>query len=91
LKSCLARQRSANAAVAALFGRRDSPDRADSLRLKTVQNLAEEAGCAFFNPWATDGHREWVTGRDAIPSPLAGLGVGAARRRPALIAETGDH
>jgi hypothetical protein len=54
LRRCLAGQRSGNAAVVALVGRADFPDREDSLRLKTVQGMAREVGRLFFAPWVTE-------------------------------------
>jgi hypothetical protein len=50
LGKCLSGRRRANTAVAALFGRANLLDNADSPRLQTVQRLAKEAGCAFFCP-----------------------------------------
>lgn len=51
LCKCLSGRRGPHTAVAALFGRANCLERADSLRLQTVQRLAEKAGCRFFAPF----------------------------------------
>ena len=53
LQTCLAQPREDHLAVAALFHRHDRPDGGDSPRLRSVQRLAHEAGCAFFAPGVT--------------------------------------
>ena len=56
LRNCLADGGTTIAAVAALFGRADSPDNLNiSPRLQTVQRLAKEAGCDFFAAGVADG------------------------------------
>ncbi len=53
LQTCLAQPRDDSLAVAAFFHRHDGPDAGDSPRLRSVQRLAHEAGCAFFAPGVT--------------------------------------
>lgn len=53
LRACLAQRPENHSAVAAFFGRDDHPDGADSPRVRSVQRLAQEAGCAFFGPGVT--------------------------------------
>lgn len=54
LRSCLARPRAQSLAVAALFHHGEGPDGANSPRLRSVQRIAQEAGCAFFAPGVRD-------------------------------------
>lgn len=53
LRACLAQSHEDHLAVAALFHCRDGPDDANSPRLRSVQRIAYEAGCAFFAPGVT--------------------------------------
>lgn len=54
LRSCLVQPREQCLAVAALFYTSGGPDDADSPRLRSVQRIAQEAGCAFFAPGVRD-------------------------------------
>lgn len=54
LRSCLVQPREQCLAVAALFHTGGGPDDADSPRLRSVQRIAHEAGCAFFAPGVRD-------------------------------------
>lgn len=54
LRSCLAQPREQCLAIAALLQNDDKPDDADSPRLRSVQRIAQEAGCAFFAPGVSD-------------------------------------
>ena len=53
LQTCLAAVREDDLAVAALLHGSDGPDGAQSPRLRSVQRIAQEAGCAFFAPGLT--------------------------------------
>lgn len=54
LRSCLAQPREERLGVAALFHHSGGPDDANSPRLRSVQRIAQEAGCAFFAPGVRD-------------------------------------
>jgi hypothetical protein len=54
LRTVLAGRRKTSITVAAVFGDADLMDGADSLRLQTMQRLAEEHGCEFLAPGVTD-------------------------------------
>ncbi len=54
LRSCLAQPREERVGVAALFHHSGGFDDANSPRLRCVQRIAQEAGCAFFAPGVRD-------------------------------------
>jgi len=54
LRLCLAQPREECLAVAALFHHSGGPDDASSPRVRSVQRIAQEAGCAFFAPGVRD-------------------------------------
>lgn len=54
LRSCLAQPREERLGVAALFHHSGGSDDANSPRLRCVQRIAQEAGCAFFAPGVRD-------------------------------------
>lgn len=50
LKFCLVQRGDDHPAIVAIFTRGNHPVRAESLRRRSVERLAQETGCAFFSP-----------------------------------------
>lgn len=65
LRSCLERRHKASLAVAALFYDGDSPDEPVSPRLRSLQQVVQHAGYAFFAPRVTEYDRSRASCHDA--------------------------